>query len=137
MNRIQLIVYFEDPFWVAVFERQTGNAYTVARRVFGAEPSEPEVYHFILRDFSSLEFSRPLKLAVPAAGRMNPKRRQREARRAAEQPRPGTKAQEALQREYEASKQERRERDRQTRDATRLRKYLLRREKRKQKHLGH
>jgi Protein of unknown function (DUF2992) len=58
MDCIALSVFFEDPFWVAVFERQTGNQYQAARRVFGAEPSDPEVYQFVLQTYGSLESGR-------------------------------------------------------------------------------
>lgn len=36
----QLTVYFEDPFWVGVFERITGGKLSVCKVTFGAEPKE-------------------------------------------------------------------------------------------------
>ena len=43
-----LTVYFEDPFWVGVYEREEGETLTVSRMVFGAEPREGEVYELLL-----------------------------------------------------------------------------------------
>jgi hypothetical protein len=37
-------VFFDEPFWVGVFERDVPGGLMVARVVFGAEPSEAEVH---------------------------------------------------------------------------------------------
>ena len=59
MNKssICLTVFFEDPFWVGVFERQEQGALTVCKVTFGAEPKDGEVYDFVLRNYASLRFS--------------------------------------------------------------------------------
>lgn len=59
MNKssICLTVFFEDPFWVGVFERQAQGALTVCKVTFGAEPKDGEVYAFVLRNYASLRFS--------------------------------------------------------------------------------
>lgn len=137
MDCILLTVYFEDPFWVAVFERQTGNQYQVARHVFGAEPSDPKVYQLVLHALSALDFSQPCRQerVTPAVGK-NPKRRRREARRDMERSRTGTRAQEALRKEYAAGKQARHASSRQARVEAQRRKYEIRQSKRKKKHSG-
>ena len=43
----QLIVYFEDPFWVGVFERIENGKLSAAKVTFGAEPKEYEVQEFM------------------------------------------------------------------------------------------
>ena len=45
MDRIsdKLAVFFEDPFWVGVFERITNGKLFVAKVTFGAEPKDYEV----------------------------------------------------------------------------------------------
>jgi hypothetical protein len=138
MNRIELTVFFEDPFWVAVFERRNQNHYEVARHVFGAEPTGPEVYQFVLQSFFKLGFSSPVRLALaPVEPRVNPKRRQREARREMAQQRTCTRAQETLQQQWETHKQIQQGVSRQAHEEEVRRKYALRQLKRKQKHLGH
>ena len=40
---IQLTVFFEDPFWVGVFERTISGRLSVSKVTFGAEPKDYEV----------------------------------------------------------------------------------------------
>jgi hypothetical protein len=39
----KLTVYFEEPFWVGVFERIQDGKLSVAKVTFGAEPRDNEV----------------------------------------------------------------------------------------------
>ena len=36
----KLTVYFDDPFWVGIFERSEGSKLSVAKVTFGAEPRD-------------------------------------------------------------------------------------------------
>lgn len=38
-----LTVYFEEPFWVGVFERMAGGSLSVCKVTFGAEPKDHEI----------------------------------------------------------------------------------------------
>ena len=38
--RTQITVLFEDPFWVALYERESGEKYEVCKITFGAEPKD-------------------------------------------------------------------------------------------------
>ena len=58
--QVRLTVYFEDPFWVGVFERRQEGRLTAARVVFGAEPKDYTVYEHFLRGWRSLRFSPPV-----------------------------------------------------------------------------
>ena len=51
MSRIKsrLTVFFEEPFWVGVFEQETDGVIRAARVVFGAQPTDAEVFEFVLR----------------------------------------------------------------------------------------
>ena len=40
---------FENPFWIGVFESECGKNYEVARVVFGPEPTDVQLYEFILK----------------------------------------------------------------------------------------
>lgn len=68
---------------------------------------------------------------------MNPKRRQKEARRQTEAAGIGTKSQRALKLQVEERKTERKSRSREKREAEQLRKFELRQQKKKEKHRGH
>lgn len=99
-----LTVYHDGQFWVGVAERQTAHGIEACRIVFGAEPTNEEIYRFVLERWDALEFSATVESEGTERQRINPKRRQREASREAARARPSTKAQEALAREREARK---------------------------------
>ena len=40
MARSTLTVFFENPFWVGVYERIDGDRYEVCKITFGAEPKD-------------------------------------------------------------------------------------------------
>ena len=132
-----LTVLFEDPFWIGVYEREWDGRYEVCKITFGAEPKDYEVYDFLLKNWKHLPFSPPVKAAPMAEHAVNPKRLQREIRRATRPASVGTKAQQALKLQQEQRKAERTERGREHRDAEKDRQYALRQEKRRQKHRGH
>ena len=53
----KLTVYFEEPFWVGVFERVDNNKLSVCKVTFGAEPKDYEIWEFILKYYYDLKFS--------------------------------------------------------------------------------
>ena len=133
----RLTVCFEAPFWVAVYEREEAGRLTVCRQVFGAEPRDGEVYQWLLASWRTLAFSPAVALERREAGRLSPKRAQRQARAAAEQRGVGTRAQHALQLQREERKQARQAQSRRRDAAEAERKFQLRREKKKEKRRGH
>ena len=44
-----LTVFFEESFWVGVFERMEKGKLSVCKVTFGAEPKDYEVWEFVLR----------------------------------------------------------------------------------------
>ena len=42
----KLTVYFEEPFWVGVFERIESGKLSVAKVTFGAEPKDYEIQEY-------------------------------------------------------------------------------------------
>ena len=69
-------------------------------------------------------------------GRVNPKRRQREAGRQTMQTGTGTRARQALQLQWEERKTERRQVGREQKEAEKQRMFELKQQKRKEKHRG-
>jgi hypothetical protein len=80
-------VYFDGPFWVGVLEVVAEGRLRVARHVFGSEPTDAEVYEFLLRHGGALLDRAEAAPAVPVdaakAKRVNPKRAAKLAARAA------------------------------------------------------
>ena len=44
----RLTVWFADPFWVGVYEREAEGRLEVCRHTFGAEPKDGEVWQWLL-----------------------------------------------------------------------------------------
>lgn len=130
-----LTVFFEGPFWVGVFEHVEDGKLSVCRVVFGSEPRDYEVWDFVLRNYYSLKFSPAVPVAVKD-GKVNPKRRQREAGRQTLQTGIGTRSQQALQMQKEERKTERRQASREQKEAEKRRMFELKQQKRKEKHRG-
>ena len=135
--RTQITVLFEDPFWVALYERESGGKYEVCRITFGAEPKDYEVYEFLLKNHKKLPFSPAVSVCGFEEKRISPKRRQREAKKATGQNGIGTKAQQALKLQHEQNKIERKARTKEMKEAEKKLRFEQKQEKKKQKHNGH
>ena len=132
----KLTVYFEEPFWVGVFERIEDGKLSVAKVTFGAETKDYEVQEYIRKYYSSLKFSPAVDTVVKDIKR-NPKRMQREAKKQMQETGIGTKSQQALKLQQEQNKQERKVRSREKKEADELRMFELKQQKKREKHRGH
>ena len=131
----RLTVFFEDPFWIGVFECISEGTLSVSKVTFGAEPKDYEVYDFVLKNYYRLRFSPAVATGVRKAGR-NPKRLQREVRKEMQNEGIGTKSQQALKLQQEQLKTERKTVSREQREAEKQRQFELKQQKRKEKHKG-
>ncbi len=131
----KLTVFFENPFWVGVFERVDGGKLSVCKITFGAEPKDYEVLEFISKNYYRLNFS-PSVAVVVKKNSINPKRLQREVRKQTLQTGIGTKSQQALQLQREEMKTERKLFSKEQRELEKQRQFELRQQKRKEKHRG-
>ena len=129
-TRSRLTVYFEPPFWVGVYERESDGKYEAGKLVFGAEPKDFEVLELVQDHWKRIKLSPPVDIEQKPERRPNPKRMQREISASLSRSGAGTKAQEALKLQYEQNKAERRA-------ASKERRFEQRREKKKEKHRGH
>ena len=60
----RLTVFFDDPFWVGVFERTENGWLSVCKITFGAEPKDFEVLNYIQKNYCRLKFSPSVETAV-------------------------------------------------------------------------
>ena len=132
----KLTVYFEEPFWVGVFERIEGDNLSVAKVTFGAEPKDYEVYEFVLKHYYSLRFSPAVATAVKVVSK-NPKRMQRDVKKQLRGNGIGTKSQQALKLQQEQNKQECKVKSREQKMAATKRLFELKQQKKRAKHKGH
>lgn len=136
MNRVSstLTVFFEGPFWVGIFERVEDGMLSASRVVFGAEPKDGEIWEFVLKNHGKLTFSPAVESTLPKETR-NPQKARREAGKQLAAG-IGTKSQQALQRQREERKVERKSRSRAERMAEKERQFAMKQQKRKEKHRG-
>ena len=134
-EQCKLTVFFEEPFWVGVFERIENGKLSAAKVTFGVEPKDYEVYEFILKHYYDLQFS-PAVATVVKEAKQNPKRMQRDIKKSLAKTGIGTKSQQALKLQQEQNKQERRVKSREQKSAETERLFELRQQKKKEKHRG-
>ena len=137
--RISLTVFFEDPFWVGVFERIDDGKLSVCKVTFGADGAEPkdyDVWEFILQNYDRMVFSPAVETETKQTAD-NPKRRLRNVRKQTERRGIGTKSQQALQLQREELKTEHRQISREQRDAEAQRRFEMKQLKKKEKRRGH
>src|SRR5579871_6281859 len=131
---IKATIYFEKRFWIGTFERTDKEGYAVARHIFGGEPSDPEVYDFVLHHYHELQFGK-LKEFTLQIKRMNPQRVQREVRREMarmkEAMAPSTFAQDYMREEIEKNKKEKKLKRSAERQARKEEQFLLKQQKKK------
>ena len=132
----KLTVYFEEAFWIGVFERIEDGKLSVAKVTFGAEPKDYEVQEYIQKYYFSLKFSPAVDTVVKDMKR-NPKKMQREAKKQMQETGVGTKSQQALKLQQEQNKQEHKARSRERKEADEQRLFELKQQKKREKHKGH
>ena len=135
-NVSSFTVLFQPPFWVGIAERWDESGYSAAKAVFGAEPTDAQLYEWIETEWHRLRFSPAAEGERPAPEHRNPKRVQREARAATGERGVSTRAQEALSRQREQEGLARKRAGRSRREQERQGKYLLRQQKKREKKRG-
>ena len=140
MQQIKATIFFERKFWIATFERLDQEGFAVARHIFGGEPTDPEVYAFVLEHYAELNFGPPQKFELEIR-RLNPKRMQRQVKREMERvketAKPSTFAQDYMREELERKKKERKCTTRADKEARKEAKFEQKQTKRKAKRKGH
>jgi len=130
-------VFFDDPFWVGVYERQDEDGYSAARVVFGSEPGDAELYQFVMQHYNEFKFTQPADTVGLLEKQVNFKRAQRQARQSMQTRSAGSKAQQAMKVALSQAKQERSATARDEHQQAAERRYQEQQAKKKEKHRGH
>ena len=128
-------VYFEDPFWIGIYAIHDQNQYLVKKIIFGKEPQDFEVLHWLLFSFHQVSFYHTLDKSEERKVIKNPKHRLREVKKEYRQI--GTKSQIALKKAYLEHKQIKLKETRKALNKEKQRQYEQHKQKRKEKHKGH
>lgn len=135
MNK--LTVYFEEPFWVGIFEKVESGKLMTSRVVFGPEPKDYDVYEYVLQNYSKLKFSKPINMDKTKNKKINPKRLQRQIKKITKAKGVSTKAQESIRLQREANKLEKKKKSKKQREEEKRLKFLKKQQKKKEKKKGH
>ena len=132
----KLTVFFEEPFWVGIYECTTNRGLEVARVVFGAEPKDYDIYAYFIENWNKLRFSPPVANSVTDERKINPKRMQRAISNQLSNTGIGTKAQQALKLLQEQNVLKKKVFNRQKSEEEKQQQFDIRQQKKKEKHRG-
>ena len=133
----RLTIFFDDPFWVGVYERDSCGKMQICKITFGPEPKDYEVYDLILKKAFSFNFSTPLARERYHFKKPGPKRMQRQIGRLLKKNGVGTKSMQALKAQHEQCKSEAVLKRRVQKEEKADYLFALRQQKKKEKHRGH
>lgn len=136
MIKLNLSVLFEEPFWIGICERTFENKLDVCKITFGAEPKIYEIYDFIIKNWYNLSFSPQISSNLTTEKKINPKRMQRTILKQIKNTSVSTKSQQALKLQQEQSKAERKINRHKKKELEKERQFLIRQQKKKNKHKG-
>jgi hypothetical protein len=135
--RVRFTVFFEEPFWIGIYECEYASQYEVNKVTFGAEPKDYEIYEFILIRWQEMKTTSIINNQHIEKKRINPKRMQRAIKKQVNTNGIGTKAQQALKLQQEQGKIERKIYSKEKTEEEKERKFELKQQKRQEKHKGH
>ncbi|MEA1007101.1 DUF2992 family protein [Bacillus velezensis] len=135
---MKLTVYYDGQFWVGVIEVVSDGKLRAIRHLFGQEPKDSEIMHFVNNQLlQTLSHTEQEGVCVKAKSKkLNPKRLQRQASKEMKNIGISTKAQKAIKQELEARKEKKKQLNRKQREKIKEQKYLIRKQKAKEKHRG-
>ncbi len=137
----QLTVFYENSFWVGVFEETISGKISVCKVTFGAEPKGEELLQFMDRYYYKLKFSgfysEDAECVQTATKRINPKRLQRLVSKEVNNVGISTKAQDAIRVERESQKKLRQFKSRAFKEQQEKMKFEKKQMKKKAKKKGH
>ncbi|MBF4692686.1 YjdF family protein [Fusibacter ferrireducens] len=137
----QLTVFYENSFWVGVFEEKRDGEISVCKVTFGAEPKGEELLNFVDRYYFKLKFSdfyaEDEACIQSVTKRINPKRLQRLVSKEMNQVGISTKSQEAIRAERESQKKVRLSQSKAFREQQLKLKFAKKQKQKKEKKKGH
>lgn len=136
LKLIKVTVMLEGSFWIGLFERSDIDGYTAAKKIFGEEPTDAELYQFILNNYHELNFTTPQEFTLRIT-RRNYKRMQRDVKREMQKMKENkpniSYAQETLRLELEKAKKIKKIRSKAEKEAKINKKFFMKQEKKKKR----
>lgn len=133
---VKLTVYFENPFWIGIFERSIDEKLSVCKIIFGAEPKDNEVLEIVLNRYSEFKYSPEIQYEKVFKEKVNPKRVQRDAKKQLNNKGVSTKSWQALKLQQEQNKTIRKMKTKKQKELEKEKLYSLKQQKKREKHKG-
>ena len=142
MNRLVLTLMFDGKFYSALLQRDNDKMTALAKHIFGAEPSDAELYEFTLKELKDLKFTDPVDMAenLVARCKISFKRMQRQVKKEMRESnlKKETHSQEEMRLKLEkGAKLAKRKVSREQRDQDKKDEFALKQKKKKKKLKGH
>lgn len=137
-NSLSLTIIFDQPFYIGVFERKTGDVYEVSKINLGtSEPRDSSIYELLIENWHHVRFN-TVNIAnnEQIQKKISPKRMQRLAKKDLKSGL-STKAQEAVKLAQTAQKLEKKKHKSLRNQEIKDQRYLLSQKKKSEKHRGH
>lgn len=131
---VKLTVYFENSFWIGIFERSIDEKLSVCKVIFGAEPKDNEIFEFALNRYSKLKYSPEIQYEKVFKEKVNPKRVQRDVKKQLNNNGVGTKSQQALKLQQEQNKTIKKMKTKEQKELEKEKLYSLKQQKKREKH---
>ncbi|MGD1821506.1 MAG: YjdF family protein [Pleomorphochaeta sp.] len=129
-------VFFEEPFWVGVFESQIDGVIKIAKVTFYKEPTEKELQIFLLEEYDKLIFFEKMD-NVKEEKNLNSKRKIRDAKKQMRKTYSNSKSKDYIKQQFELLKKEKKVKKSIEKKNINDEKFIQRKAKRKEKHRGH
>ncbi|MFA8343467.1 MAG: YjdF family protein [Rhodothermaceae bacterium] len=135
---MKLTIFFNGQFWTGLIERKVETQYYSTLHIFGEEPKDGDIWKFISFDLLRLIEKQTESVAVENSvlKKINPKRLKRIASKELSRNPLSTKSQDAIQKQLEVNKKERKKISKELKEEQAEYKRTKRVEKRKKKHKG-
>ncbi len=129
-------VFFEDPFWVGVFESYENGILKIAKVTFYKEPTERELQEFLIDNYDKIKFFK-VEDSISVKNKMNPKRKLRDAKKQMNNEYSISKSKEYISSQFELNKINKKKDKSKEKKFLKDKKFIQKQAQRKEKHRGH
>lgn len=134
---IQLVVFYDEQFWLAVFEKIESDSMQVLKKIYPTEPKESDLYDFILNQWQGMCFSEEMSIKQKENKTLSYKKQQQKVKKELDNNGISTKSQMAIQLQREQNKKQKRQLSQFEKEQQKRIKFNLKQAKKKEKKKGH
>ncbi|WP_154836989.1 YjdF family protein [Staphylococcus sp. Marseille-Q1834] len=134
---MELSIFHDGQFFIGLVEYREEDKIKFVKFTFGTEPNSVDIFNFIHNRLDELMNQTKVSVIKKKPKKVNPKRLQRQIAKEQKQTKYSTYAQQAIKKEQEIKKLERKKKNKLQKEKTKAHKRQLKMQKTKQKKKGH